>query len=88
MTRFLSRSKKSDGSYGSTRETAIVLLGFTSRVVNDTAVSNTNYRGKAVLSGKEIFSGTFDMKNILETKDTSVSLDGTPDTATANMSTE
>jgi uncharacterized protein YfaS (alpha-2-macroglobulin family) len=67
MSRFLSRAKKPDGSYGSTRETALVLQAFADRTKSDKAIFNANFQAKATLAGKLVFDKAFDAKNLLAT---------------------
>lgn len=67
MSRFLSRAKKSDGSYGSTQETALVLQAFADRTFSDQELTNANFQSRVTLGGKEVYTHSFDSKNLLET---------------------
>jgi len=67
MSRFLSRAKKSDGSYGSTQETALVLQAFADRTSRDKEIVNANFQARVTLGGKEAYAQSFDSKNLLKT---------------------
>jgi alpha-2-macroglobulin len=77
MTRFLSREKKSDGSYGSTRDTALVLEAFAARMKY--TQDKPNFTGKIQLNGQEVYSQSFGSGNILETFTKAVPLTGSND---------
>lgn len=63
MTRFLSREKKTDGSYGSTKDTALVLEAFAARMKY--AQVSPNFTGKIRVNGEETYSQVFGSGNIL-----------------------
>ena len=87
MSRFLARMKKSDGSYGSTLETASVLQAFAARTSHDSEIKKTSFDARATLGGKEVYHEAFDVSKLLATSVSNVSLSGLSNSEVLNVST-
>lgn len=85
VSRFLARSKKSDGSYGSTVDTLAVVSAFAARGESD-AASVTNFVAKANLNGQNLLEAGISKSDLTRSFEKRVGLRGVPTDSVLNFS--
>ncbi len=85
LTRFLSRMKQSDGSYGSTLETSAVVRAFAARA-SASAASGTNFVAKGSVNGEKVFETAIGKPDVVKTFEARLDLAKLPDDSVVNFS--
>lgn len=85
VTRFLSRAKKPDGSYGSTLDTAATVSAFAARARSD-AASVTNLAARANLNGETVLETGISKADVTKSFEKRVPLTGVPTDSVMNFS--
>lgn len=85
VSRFLAKSKRADGSYGSTLDTVAVLSAFATRAASD-AASVTNFVAKASVNGQNVAETGISKSDVTKSFEKRVPLAGLPKDSTVNFS--